>query len=162
MVLESYKSYCISLLLLNEMKRCIFICSLSMPCEMLTACWYDILCEIIFLLMWLLFFALERSCAIVQCVWLWLRKYLWVLLLKVYAVRKEKSAWNVDIFYIEIFIWVKYEKYFRMNAKIICMEWMVLYGVGSICYSLRMIKSLGRLSHMSMWTRLILACEILK
>ena len=52
--------------------------------------------------MWLLFFALERSCAIVQCVWLWFRKYLWVLLLKVYVVRKAKFAWNVDNFYIEI------------------------------------------------------------
>ena len=81
-------------------------------------------------------FALERSCAIVQCVWLWLRKYLWVLLLKVYAVRKEKSAWNVDIFYIEIFISLKDEKYVWMNAKIIFMEWTVLFGVGFICYSL--------------------------
>ena len=47
-------------------------------------------------------FALERSCVIVQCAWLWLRRYLWVLLLKVYVVRKDKFAWNVDNFYIEI------------------------------------------------------------
>ena len=70
-----------------------------------------------FILMWLLFFALERSCAIVQCVWLWLRKYLWVLLLKVYAVRKEKSAWNVDILILRFLFGWKTKSILQWTSK---------------------------------------------
>ena len=67
--------------------------------------------------MWLLFFALERSCAIVQCAWLWLRKYLWVLLLKVNAVRKEKSAWNVDIFILRFLFGWETKSIFEWTPK---------------------------------------------